>query len=736
MMGKSKLAVVVLLWLELTPGYGRAQASVRLSGTVSPAAAQIPNAVAAPAAMPMTITVMLALRNTAELEKLTHDQQDPASPSYHRWLTAAQFNERFGPRQADADAVAQWLSSAGFTVKAVDLNLRMVRATASAAVVGRALDVTIVSNGRLFANVDEPAVPAALAPLIASVEGLNNTFAVKPMATPENLRLGSPVPTSDQPGASVSPDYRTTLGYGFSPSDLRTYYNENALISAGVAGTKAPDCIALAAVSDVHPTTFGAFTGKFALPPVRLSKVFASGSLPIPRYNPGEVEADLDVEYSHAVAPNTPFKLYIGSGPSDLFDAINRAVSDDVCGVVSISFSYCGEPLTFYQDTLDPIFLRARTQGQTVFVSSGDTGAAGLMASGNGCVPGTSLNVSEMAADPNVTAVGGTQFDPSYNLMNKDTSIVTDATDSPAAWNETGVGPFGRAATGGGVSAAFPLQPWQSAAGISEAGRAVPDVALAAALYSPGYYVVVFTGRTNQLGIYGGTSLASPAWAGYSRLIAQVYGPGPIGRIGRLGLMNPQLYALANGMGSASGLIDVTAGDNSFGVVTGYQAAAGYDMTTGWGSPDMPTLLVSYLAGGTATVTAPPLIEPPKTVIANAGVLTLHNTSSVPLAVNSVTVNLTRPTIFKSVSLTAGGQTVTPFKSKKMTFKFSPPISIGIGSSVDFTLGATMTALRLAGSPLSAQSVAALGVSATVGGNTGVTFTGLPTLLGTVTLTP
>ncbi len=727
MMGKPKLAVVVaaLLLSALMPGYGRAQATMRLSGTVSPAAAQIPNAVAAPAAMPMTITVMLALRNTAALEQLQRDQQDPTSPRYHQWLTAAQFNERFGPRQADADAVAQWLSSAGFTVKAVDLNQHMVRATASAAVVGRALDVTIVSNGTLFANVDEPAVPVALAPLIASVEGLHNTFAVKPML-PEHLRFGSPLPTSGQAGEGATPDYKTTLGFGFSPSDFRTYYNETGLISSGIAGTKAPDCIALAAVSDVHPTTFSAFTRRFALPPVRLTKVFASGR------NPGftgdaEVEADLDVEYSHAVAPNTPIKLYIGAGTNDLQDAISKAVNDDECGVVSISFSYCGQSNAFYSGTLDPIFNEAATLGQTVFVSSGDTGAAGLIASAGGCVAGTAPGVSEMAADTYVTAVGGTQFDPNYNLMNKDTSTVLDGLES--AWNEGG------GATGGGVSGVFKPPPWQTGAGISYAGRAVPDVALGAGPDFPGFYIVAFINRANRLGIIGGTSVSAPAWAGYSRLIAQIYGPGALNRIGRIGQMNPQLYVLGN-TGSDSGLIDVTSGDNFFnGVSSCCSAGIGYDLTTGWGSPDMATLLISYLAGGKATVTPAVLNVPPKTVVANAGVLTLANTSSVPLAVNSVTVNLTRPSIFRSVSMTAGAQTVTPFKSKTMVFKFNPPISIGIGSMVNFTLGATMTALRQAGSPLSAQSIAALGVSATVGGNVGVTFMGLPTSLGTVTLT-
>jgi subtilase family serine protease len=115
---------------------------------VSPAAAQIPNAVAAPDTMPIEITIVLALRNTGELAQLNRDQQDPSSSNYHKWLTAAEFNARFGPRQADADAVAQWLRAAGFAVKSINLAQRVVRASAPAAVVESALDTAIVTNGR------------------------------------------------------------------------------------------------------------------------------------------------------------------------------------------------------------------------------------------------------------------------------------------------------------------------------------------------------------------------------------------------------------------------------------------------------------------------------------------------------------------------------------------------------------------------------------------------------------
>ncbi len=216
------ILAVVILTISMAPSVARAQSTVRLAGSVPPSAATIPNASAASPSMPMELVVRLALRNTEALDQLKRDQQDPSSPSYHKWLTSQQFNARFGPTQGDADAVAQWLTAAGFTVKSIDLAEHSVVADANAEVVSRALDVAIVSNGAKFANTTEPAVPVALAPLIADIQGLNNTFAVKPML-PNHLQFGPPLPAGGKPDVSVSPDFKTAgLGFGFSPSDFRT----------------------------------------------------------------------------------------------------------------------------------------------------------------------------------------------------------------------------------------------------------------------------------------------------------------------------------------------------------------------------------------------------------------------------------------------------------------------------------------------------------------------------------
>jgi subtilase family serine protease len=710
MTAKTRLWAALIILTTLAPGYAHAQATVRLQRSVSPAAKEIPNAAQIADAMPMEITVRLALHNTAALEQLKLDQQDPSSPSYHKWLTPAQFNARFGPTEADADAVAQWLSSEGFTIKAIDLAQHVVTATASAGVVGQALDTTIVSNGTLFANTTDPAIPAAIAPLVINIDGLNNIVKAVP-ATPENFRPLSDADTTE--GSDASPTFNGPQGLGFSPQDFRTYYNEASLIAGGNSGAKAPDCIGLAATSDIHSNTFGAFTKKFALPPVKVTKIYASGGSP--GFNDAEVEADLDVEYSHALSPATPIRVYVGAGSNDLQDAITRSVSDGVCGAVSISFSYC-TPSGSLLNALHATFNQATTQGQSVFISSGDEGSAGLT---TGCAVATFQTVNEMCADPNVTCVGGTQFSPSYDSKGKDTSTIHTALES--VWND-GIG-----ATGGGVSTFFARPAYQVGTGVPAGSmRLVPDVSLGASPILPGYYVVAFSRGKNLFGTIGGTSLSSPAWAGYSRLIANAANDA------KLGALNPQIYKIGN-MGSSAGLIDVLTGNNSFNFLSGFAAGPGYDEATGWGSPDMSLALVSLLSGGTAVATPASISDPPKTVITNAGVLTLTNTSTASLTVNSITVSISRAAIFKSLSMTVGAQTITPKKGSSMVFNFSP-VTIPVSGNAVFTLGATMAPKALAGSPASTQTVGALGVKATVSGAS-VTFQGLPESLGTITLT-
>ena len=154
------------------------------------------------------------------------------------------------------------------------------------------------------------------------------------------------------------------------------------------------------------------FATSFQFTPFNITRVLPDGTSP--GTNGDETEALLDIDYAHATAPGTPIHAYVSSS---LFTSIQRSITDNVCGAISISFIYCSSTDSFFTG-LDSLFAQASAQGQSVFISSGDWGAAGLQYSSasNSCVTGTTRNPSEMAGSPHVTGVGGTTFNPQYFL--------------------------------------------------------------------------------------------------------------------------------------------------------------------------------------------------------------------------------------------------------------------------------------------------------------------------------
>src|SRR5277367_213160 len=171
-----------------------------------------------------------------------------------------------------------------------------------------------------------------------------------------------------------------------------------------------------------------------------------------------------------------------------------------------------------------------------------------------------------MAADPNVTAVGGTQFVPNYDAGGNDVGNVAET-----AWNN------GSGATGGGRSALFGKPSYQNSVTPNDGWRDIPDVAAAASNVTPGFlWVGDLSGGHADMCCIGGTSIAPTTWAEIAKLIAQRAGKP------RLGNMNPKIYVLgAMANTSKSGLRDVLTGNNAFNGVAGFSAGPGFDLTTG-----------------------------------------------------------------------------------------------------------------------------------------------------------
>ena len=548
-----------------------AAGSVKILGNHSPEAAQLAGQGSVASDRQLSMQLTLTLHNRAALDHLLAAQQDPSSPQYHHWISTAEFDAGFGPTGADVQKVSSWLAQSGFTVDSASTRTRTIKFHGTAAVAQREFGVSIAasSDRKYFANLADPAVPADIAPLVANIRGLSNMHASLAAVNTSELKPAN---------AAATPEFEVGKLKHFGPNDLYTFYDETPLLNASIDGAGA-DCIAILEDSDFDSGSVADFNSLFGLPSLSLSTVEADS--PAPGVNGDYAEAELDAQYGHAAAPGAPMVAYIGNANvgGGILDALTRAVSDNSCGVISISFGLCGEPSSLFTGTIDPLFAEAASHNVGVYVSSGDQGSAAIVFSAKtgGCVVAKVRGVNEIAADPYATGVGGTSFSPKYSKAGDDLGDVKEQ-----VWDDhTG-------ASGGGQSAIFPKPSFQSGVIPADSNRDVPDIALSASPLKPGFFIYL----SGQLKCcIGGTSLSAPYWAGIGELVAQKAGAT------RTGNINTRLYtlgALANP--AESGLRDVAKGSNGFHGVAGFKATKGYDKATGWGTPDIATLVPALAA--------------------------------------------------------------------------------------------------------------------------------------------
>jgi subtilase family serine protease len=579
----------------------------------------------------LAMAITLKLRDPQGAKALLAQIQDPNSPNYHQWLTPDQFAAQFDPTQPDVDAVTSWLAGEGFSVTSASSSGRLIRFTGTVAQARKTFGTAIYNfpgNG-IFGNLADPRIPARLADVIGEIHGLDNMRGVHAdsplMPRVANSASGLKTTVGSYPAdagakprvyASVTRDDTATDGTtaspnasvgglnSFGPADFQTFFDSAPLVTAGISGGGG-DCIAIVGDSDFEQSAVDSFDSSFGQAPAEITTVVVDGS--DPGFNTDEIESLLDLEWSHAVAPGAATRYYLANSGAaviaPIVDQISAAVNDDECGVISVSFTICGEAASFYTSTVSPIYQQAALQGQSILVSSGDQGAAGLIfkAKQGGCVTGTSRNVSELAADPNITAVGGASFDPTYDGSGDDTSVVTST--PLRVWNDRNDGIPTGGASGGGASSDYGKPSYQTGLGVpNDQKRDLPDVALFASPFFPGAFVYVdsscLAGGCDGSGAptampVGGTSLAAPSWAGIAKLVAQQ------NKVVRLGSLNPKIYQLANSTIHSTIFQDVTTGNNNFNKVNGYAATPGFDLATGWGLVDVNALANSYFANVT-----------------------------------------------------------------------------------------------------------------------------------------
>jgi uncharacterized protein (TIGR03437 family) len=540
--------------------------------------------------------VTLALTQTdaqkADLAQLLKDQQTAGSPNFHRWLTPEQYGQRFGVSEDDLNQIKTWLQMHGLTVVAVARGHNSIAFSGSAAQVEAAFQTQLhhfLVNGEThFANSTEPSIPAAFGGVVTGVHGLND-FRLRPAKIRQ-----------------VHPDFTSSRGNHYlAPNDFATIYNVRTLYNAGFDGTGQK--LVIAGQTQVDLTDIDTFRSSFNLPANDPQIVFVPNTRD-PGVSSGDVaEADLDLEWSGAVARNATI-IYVYT--FDVMQSIQYAIDQNLAPVISSSYGSC-EPETPSSDaTLFRSWAQqGNAQGITWFSASGDNGGADCGDSQN-----SGLSVDTPASIPEVTGIGGTEFADGggqfWNSTNDANGASALSYIPETTWNDSiadGVPSSG----GGGASIFFQKPSWQTGVGVpADNARHVPDISLTASADHDGY--LVYTGGQQQ--VYGGTSAPTPSFAGVAVLLNQYLVAKGIQSSSGLGNMNPNLYSLAQT--NPDVFHDVATGDNIVTVscpkrlrtctnpTVGYAAGAGYDQATGLGSVDAYKLVTEW--NGSASVPVSP----------------------------------------------------------------------------------------------------------------------------------
>jgi subtilase family serine protease len=496
-----------------------------------------------PAEQTLKLNIALPLRNEAELDAYLQRLYDPKDSLYHQWLSVEQFTERFGPTQEDYDAVIRFAQANGLKVTGTSPNRMLVDVTGSVANIERAFNVNMgvyqhPTEPRTFFAADrEPS--ADLSVQLWHVTGLNN-FSIP---HPANLVHAD--------GAANGGVAKTTgsgpSGY-FIGSDFRAaYYGGTALTGSG----QSVGLLEFAGYNEADVTKY--FSQVHQTLSVSVVGVSTDGSSLSCTGRCDDTEQVLDIEVAISMAPGmTSVRVYV-SDTSDV-SIFNKMASDNIAKSLSCSWGWSPDD----PSSDDPIFKEFSAQGQNLFVASGDSGAYSTRSSD--VYP---------ADDAYITSVGGTDLT---------TVSAGGAWKSETAWSDSG----------GGISPnKIAIPTWQQTSGVittankgSKTYRNSPDVA--AEGNTDNY--ICYDGTC--AGGWGGTSFAAPRWAGYLALVNQ---QAVANGLATPGFINPTLYSIGLGSNHATNFHDITSGSNGT-----YSCQTGYDLVTGWGSPNTTGLINSF----------------------------------------------------------------------------------------------------------------------------------------------
>ena len=544
-----------------------------------------------PATQTMRFDIVLALRHAPELENFLQELYDPTSPSYRHFVTVKEFTERFGPSQEDYDALISFAKANGFTVMGGSRDAMDAQLKGTVAAIEKAFHVTMgvyqhpTEERTFYAPDREPTVDLPFP--LWHISGLDDYSIPRPLIQHKNLQEAPQVEGSC-PG-----------GY-YCGSDMRAaYYGQGSLTGAG----QYLGLFQFAGYDMADVNTYFKNVGQTLNVPI--IGVSTDGT-PVSCVYPGcdDTEQTLDITQATSMAPGLA-ALYVFVGSSDT--AIFAAMSTNSPLTGQMSASWMWTPADPSAD--DPYFERFAAQGQNFFAAAGDWNSW------------KTSPYAYPAEDAYVTGVGGTDLQ---------TQSAGGPWASETAWSDSG----------GGISPdGIPIPSWQQLTGVinsknegSKSLRNGPDVAGEANF---DFYVCA-----DQSGCgygWGGTSFAAPMWAGFMALINQqavANGNPP------LGFINPLIYPIGVGSGYSNAFHDITSGNN------GYPAVAGYDLVTGWGSPNgvgLINALAGSQTGGPVVSLTPTSLKWAKVAVGTTATgkkkVTLTNTGSATLNISTIGIS-------------------------------------------------------------------------------------------------
>lgn len=584
------------------------------------------------------LAIGVPLRDAAGLEKFLADVYDPVSQNYRRFLTPEEFTARFSATAADYVAVKEFARTNGFKISSEHGNRLLLSVTGKVGDVERAFHLKLnrfkhpTEAREFFAPDVEPAVDNYLR--VADVQGLSDYS--RPHPKGRRMDASAILTTksgSGSGGAYLGDDFRNAYASG---TTLTGAGQQVGLLQFD--GFYASDIAAYAAAAGGGRTN------------IVIQTVLIGGFNGLPgNVSGGNEEVSLDIEMAMAMAPGLSKIVVFEAASANLVnDMLAVMVTNTAIKQFSCSWGWTGGT----NATTESHFLQMAALGQSFFNASGDSDA---FAGGSANDVDNLSQPNSPSFSPNITQVGGTVL----SMSGSGVSFLSETNWNDNVTNSRG----GYWGSSGGVTTNFTIPSWQTNLSSmtnnrgSTAKRNIPDVALTAA----NCYVKYGNGNS---GPYGGTSAAAPLWAGFMALVNQ---QAALAGKSSAGFINPAVYAIGKSANYTNCFHDITVGNNFWpNSPTNFPAVVGYDLCTGWGTPNGANLITA-LAGL-------PVISPMFGFSAVGAVGGPFNPAAVVYSLTNASSSnllwsLVNTSVWLNVSVTTG--TLTPNTASNVTVSLS-----------------------------------------------------------------